>query len=117
MEHLDNIFKKRERKHRRNYEIENKLYVELEKLSLIYEATIADLVNTALEHMIKNEDIYIYKKDENEITVRYAVFIRESNIAGLEKLKEKYEISIFRLVNMAIHNMLKGMKAEDKKQL
>jgi len=108
MSALDILFFKREKKYRRNYEIDDKLYSELEPLSRVYEASVNDLINASIYLLIKSEDVTIYKKSRNEISVTHTLLIRESNIAGLEHLKERYGISIYRLVNIAIKNMLAG---------
>ena len=103
---FDSAFIKRENKIRRNYEIENSLYLKLEELSKIYDASITDLINECLANLIKTENIALYKKNENELLVTHTLLIRESNLLGLEKLKEKYGVSIYKLVNIAIRNVL-----------
>ena len=55
MGYFDEKFHKREKKYRRNYEIDDSLYVRLEQLSTVYDATITDLVNASLEHLIESE--------------------------------------------------------------
>ena len=104
---FDNAFKKRENKVRRNYEIEDSLYSKLEGYSKIYDASVTDLINECLSNLIETESIVLYKKDSNEILVTHTLLIRESNLSGLEKLKEKYGVSIYKLVNIAIRNALK----------
>ena len=54
------------RSNRRNYEIDDSLYVRLEQLSTVYDATITDLVNASLEHLIESEKISLYKKADND---------------------------------------------------
>ena len=106
MSYLDSWHNKREKKLRRNYEIDSSLYESLEELTLIYQATVADLINTAIEYLIKTENVLLYEKPKNEITTIHTINIRESNIAGMDKLKDKYGISIYKLVNIAIRNLL-----------
>ena len=103
---FEQTFKKRENKIRRNYEIEDSLYCRLEELSKVYDASVTDLINECLSNLIKTENIRLYEKDSNEISVTHTLLIRESNLSGLEKLKEKYGVSIFKLVNIAIRNVL-----------
>jgi len=103
---FDNAFKKREHKIRRNYEIEDSLYSKLEELSKVYDASVTDLINECLSNLIQAENIQLYEKDSNEISVTHTLLIRESNLSGLERLKEKYGVSIFKLVNIAIRNAL-----------
>jgi len=109
MKYLDCKFNKREKKYRRNYEIDDTLYCGLEELSLVYDASVADLINASLEHLIDNENIRLYEKNKSEIAVTHTVLIRESNLTGLEKLKEKFGVSIYKLVNIAIRNVLEEM--------
>lgn len=71
-----------------------------------YDATVTDLVNASLEHLIESEQISLYKKAANDFSVTHTLLIRESNLAGLEDLKAKYGVSIYKLVNIAIKNVL-----------
>ena len=107
MNYLQKKFSKIEKKHRRNYEIDDDLYTELENISNTYEASISDLINSSIEHLIDTEEIIVYKKSSNQISVTHTILILESNIKGLEYLKEKYGVSIYKLVNIAIKNALK----------
>lgn len=104
---FDHAFKKRENKIRRNYEIEDSLYSKLEEFSKIYDASVTELINECLSHLIQTENIELYEKNDNELLVTHTLLIRESNLSGLEKLKDKYGVSIFKLVNIAIRNVLK----------
>ena len=107
---FDHVFKKRENKLRRNYEIEDSLYSKLEELSQIYDASVTDLVNECLCYLIQTENIQLYEKDRTELSVTHTLLIRESNLSGLEQLKGKYGVSIFKLVNIAIRNVLNENK-------
>ena len=106
---FDHAFKKREIKIRRNYEIEDSLYIKLEELSKIYDASVTDLINECLLNLIQTENIQLYGKKGNELFVTHTLLIKESNLSGLEKLKEKYGVSIFKLVNIAIKNVLEEL--------
>ena len=57
------------------------------------------------------EKIVIYKKEMNEINVARSVIIRESMYKKLEEMREKYGISISKLINIAIRN---GLEKYDK---
>ena len=107
---IDKRFQQREKKHRRNYEIEDRLYTELENLSKIYDASVPDLINASVEYLIETENIAVYKKDKYEITPTHTILMRESNLVGLEELKAKYGVSIYRLVNIAIRNVLQEIE-------
>jgi len=103
---FDQAFKKRENKIRRNYEIDDSLYSKLEELSKVYDASVTDLINECLTNLIQTENIQLYEKDGNELSVTHTLLIKESNLSGIERLKEKYGVSIFKLVNIAIRNIL-----------
>jgi len=110
MNFFDKKFDKKEKKHRRTYEIENTLLTELESLTKVYDASIPDLINASIEYLVATEDMALYEKDKAEITPVYTLLIKESNLTGLENLKAKYGVSIYRLVNIAIRNMLSEIK-------
>ena len=103
---FNKAFRKREKKIRRNYEIEDSLYTRLEELSKVYDASVTDLINECLAHLIETENIVLYQKDDNELLVTHTLLVRESNLSGLESLKSKYGVSIYKLVNIAIRNVL-----------
>lgn len=91
---------------RRRIEIDSSLYEQLVKLTDIYDASINKLVNIAIAEMIKTENVNIYEKPENEIVEAHNFAIRESSYNEMEKLKNKYGLSIYKLTNIAIYNAL-----------
>ncbi|WP_050697155.1 hypothetical protein [Anaeromassilibacillus senegalensis] len=99
-------FQKKEKKHRRNYEIDDDLFTKLEHMAQIFDASLTDLANACIEQLIEDEKIIVFEKPEHELPVIHTLLIRESNLAGLENLKEKYGVSIYKLVNIAIKNAL-----------
>ena len=103
---FDNVFRKRENKLRRNYEIEDSLYSKLEEQAKIYDASVTQLINECLANLIETENIVLYQRNEHELLVTHTLLVRESNLSGLEKLKAKYGVSIGKLVNIAIRNVL-----------
>lgn len=110
MAYFDGKFHKREKKLRRNYAIEDQLYSELEELSKLYDASTNELINASLCLLIETEDIALYKKEDDEIAVTHTLLIYESTLSGLENLKSKYGVSIYKLVNIAIKNALHEYK-------
>lgn len=56
----------------------------------------------------------IYKKENNDINVARSVIIRESMYKKLEDMREKYGISISKLINIAIRNGLEKYDKKDK---
>ena len=79
---------------------------QLEELSKIYRAKIPDFINDSVELLIKNENVEVYDRDKNELSVKYTVLVRESVLQGLDDLTQRYGISLSKLVNIAIRNML-----------
>ena len=99
-------FYKKEKLISRSLDIDEELYLKLEKLSKnVYDASISKLVNTSIEKMIETENILVYER-KNKLYVSRSFLIRESLLEGLYVLKEKYGISICLLVNIAIRNAL-----------
>lgn len=102
-----NIYPPRENMVNRTYEIDLSLYEKLEYLSKEkYDASINKLLNTSIEFFLKNKKIDLYKRPKNEITIYRSFLLRESLYNGLNRLKYEYNISINKLVNMAIYNAL-----------
>lgn len=87
---------------RRNYGLDESLYMRLKELSPIYEATVGDLLNASLERFITGEEIALSEKINCANVAMHPFSIRESNVAGLEKLKEKYGLSVQQMVNLTI---------------
>ena len=57
----------------------------------------------------------MYIKPKGEISVKHSLLIRESFAEALDKLKDKYDISIYKLVNMSISNALEEYLANKDK--
>ena len=104
---LDKYLLKKEKMIQKKIDIDNNLY---EKLEIIankeYDASINKIVNIAILELIKTEDINVYKKEGNELSESHSFLIRESSYLELEKLREKYGMSVRKLVNIAINNAL-----------
>ena len=103
---FDEKYGKREKTYRRSYYLDNDLLSQLEELSKIYRAKIPDFINDSVENLIKTESIEVYDRDKNELSVKYTVLMRESVLSGLDDLTQRYGISISKLVNIAVRNML-----------
>ena len=65
-------------------------------------ASVNQLINACIEELIKKENIKMYVKPKEEISVKHSLLIRESFVQELDNLKDKYDISIYKLVNMSI---------------
>lgn len=88
---------------RKTVEIDNDLYDKLsEILKGKYNTSVNMLINASIEELIKTENINLYAKGDKYSTMKRSLLIKESFSNGLNKLKEKYNISISKLINMAI---------------
>ena len=100
-------FYKKERLVRKTVEIDNNLYEQLRELSdNEISASVNQLINACIEELIKKENLKMYVKPKDEISIKHSLLIRESFVEELDKLKDKYDISIYKLVNMSISNAL-----------
>lgn len=88
---------------RKTVEIDNDLYDKLsEILKGKYNTSVNMLINASIEELIKTENINLYAKEDKYSTMKRSLLIKESFSNGLNKLKEKYNISISKLINMVI---------------
>lgn len=100
-------FYKKEKLVRKTIEIDNNLYEQLKQLSdNEISASVNQLINACIEELIKKENLKMYVKPKDEISIKHSLLIRESFVEELDKLKDKYDISIYKLVNMSISNAL-----------
>ena len=101
-----NRFYKKEELISRTLDIDEELYIELEKLSKdIYDASISKFVNASIEELIRTEEVKIYKRT-NKSYVSRSFLIRKSFLEGLYELRKKYRIPIYLLVNIAVKNSI-----------
>ena len=101
-----NRFYKKEELISRTLDIDEELYIELEKLSKdIYDASISKLVDASIEELIRTEEVKIYKRT-NKSYVSRSFLIRKSFLEGLYELRKKYRIPIYLLVNIAVKNSI-----------
>ena len=103
---FDKYLLKKDNLLKRRVEIDNTFYEKLVELSNEYDASINKLVNIAIIDMIDNENIAIYERAENEIIEAHNFAIREKSYKKLEEYKNKYGLSIYKLINIAIYNAL-----------
>lgn len=100
-------FWKRETLLRKTIEIEEDLYDKINELSKkIYHTSTNQLINGCIEELLKTKEIKLYEKQTDKTPVQHSLLIRESLFKGLEELREKYNLSIYKLVNIAIKNAL-----------
>ena len=105
-------FLKKEKWIKKSTEIEGNLYDRLKEISESeLDASINKIVDACINDLELAEKIVIYKKETNEINVARSVIIRESIYKKLEEMRERYGISISKLMNIAIRN---GLNKYDK---
>lgn len=111
-------FYKKEKLVRKTIEIDNNLYEQLKQLSdNEISASVNQLINSCIEELVKKENLKMYVKPKNEISIKHSLLIRESFVEELDKLKDKYDISIYKLVNMSISNALEEYSANKDKPI
>ena len=89
MAYSDKIYKK-EKLISRTFYIDEKLYLELERLSKeVYEASISKLINVAIEELVEKEKIEVYE-NRNRTCVTRSILIRESLLnKRFERIEDK----------------------------
>lgn len=102
---LDEKFLKRERRFRRNYALEETCYRFLLEGAKYYNATMSDLLNVCLEELIQTEYVVLYQT-KNLLNPSKAFYISQSNIAGLDILKQKHGLGLEKLANIAVYNIM-----------
>ena len=111
-----NKFDKKEKFADKTLSIDEELYNELTRLSNdVYMASINKLVNSAIEDLVKKENIVIYQR-KNALCVTRSFCIKESLIDKFADLKAKYRLSINLLVNIAIRNALLEEERESREK-
>ena len=104
-------FWKREDLLKKTIEIDNTLYEKLNELShTVYQTSTNQLINASIEELIKTKNIKIYEKAKGELSIQHSLLIRESLFNALEEMREKYNLSIYKLVNIAIKNAIDELK-------
>lgn len=105
---------KKEKIIRRTFSVDYRLYDKLKYLSdNIYDVSINKLVNICIKQLIETENIKLYKINYKESKMDRTYLIPEKYLNKLEKLKEKYNISVTKLINIAIYN---AIESEEKSE-
>lgn len=104
-------FHKKEKWVKKSVEIEGKLYDRLKEISnKELDASINKIIDACIDDLKIGEKVVIYRKEKDEINVARSIIIRESMYKKLEDMREKYGISISKLVNIAIREGLEKYK-------
>lgn len=103
---IRNRLTRKEKLVQKTMNIDSDLYERIEKLSKKkYEESISRIINACVYELAETENINIYE-NENELLVKHTIIFRQSALKELERLRKKYRISIYKLVNIAIHNVI-----------
>ena len=70
------------------------------------DASVNKIIDACVDDLKIDEKVVIYKKEKGEINVARSIIIRESMYKKLEELRDKYGISISKLINIAIREGL-----------
>ncbi len=98
-----NRFYTKEKWVKKSAEIEGKLYDRLKEISeRELDASVNKLIDACVDDLKLEDRVVIYKKERNEINVARSIIVRESVYKKLEDLREKYGISISKIINIAI---------------
>ena len=98
---------------KKSAEIEGSLYDRLKEISENeLDASVNKIIDACVAELKLGEKVIIYKKEKNEINVARSIIIRESMYKKLEDMREKYGISISKLINIAIRS---GLEEYDRK--
>lgn len=100
-------FYKKEKWVKKSAEIEGSLYDKLKEISdKELDASINKIIDACVDELVLHDKVVIYKKEKNEINVARSIIMRESMYKKLEEMRQKYGISISKLINIAIRNGL-----------
>ena len=88
-------------------EIKSGLYDEIEFLcENVYDTSVSKIINACIDELIETEAVKLYPKESNELFTKHSIILRKSSLNNLEKLKDKYGISVYKLIHIAIKNVL-----------
>lgn len=108
-----NHFYPKEKWVKKSAEIEGKLYDRLKEIAeKELDASVNKIIDACVDDFKIEEKIVIHKKDKNEINVARSIIIRESMYKKLEEMREKYGISISKLINISVRV---GLEKYDKR--
>lgn len=87
--------------------IDNSLYEKLNEIAkTTFQTSTNQLINACIEELIKTKNVKIYAKEPGELSIQHSLLIRENLFNELERMREEYNLSIYKLVNIAIKNAL-----------
>ncbi len=106
-------FYKKEKWVKKSVEIEGKLYDRLKEIAENQlDASVNKIIDACVDDLNLEDKVIIYRKEKDEINVARSIIVRESIYKKLEDLREKYGISISKIINVAIRT---GLESYDKR--
>lgn len=103
----DKLYKINNRTISKSINIDDSLYSQITKLSQrVYDATISEIINVAIEEYIEKNKPTFYGKTEGETVSYRNLKLRNSNVKKLNEYSKKTGISFTRLINGAIKEFL-----------
>ena len=106
-----NRFYEKEKWVKKSVEIEGNLYDKLKEIANEeLDASVNKIIDACIDDFEIAEKVVIYRKRKDEINVARSIIIREPIFKKLEDMREKYGISISKLVNIAIRTGLESYK-------
>ena len=110
-------FWKRDNLLKKTIVIDDSLYEKLNEISKgIYHTSTNQLINASIEELIKSKNVKLYCKPSGELSIPRSLQIRESLFNELEKMRDEYNISIYKLINIAIKNAIDELEEENKEE-
>lgn len=92
--------------------INNTFYEKLNELAKTkYQTSTNQLINACIEELLRTKKINVYVRPKGEISEQRSLLIREELFEGLEQMREEYNLSIYKLVNIAIKNALEEIES------
>ena len=107
MSAIDRLYSINNKTVKKSINIDDSLYKKLMKFTKKnYDATISDMINVCIEDLLSTGSVKYYAKPEDEITIYRSVMIRKENAEALNKKTQETGISLTRLVNIAMKELL-----------
>lgn len=108
---IGRLYKKENIKINKTINIECELYERLKDLmENVYDTTISELINIAIEDYIERNNPTFYGKPKNEFVTYRSIMIRKNNLEKLKQINDQTSISVTRLINGAIKEFLENIE-------
>src|SRR5699024_8507184 len=107
MSAIDRLYSINNKTVKKSINIDDSLYKRLMRYTKKnYDATISDMINVCIEDLLSTGSVKYYAKPEDEITIYRSVMIRKENAEALNKITQETGVSLTRLVNIAMKELL-----------